>query len=284
MIESTGHVRVGDIQMFVLAVGTGPPLLTIHGGPGLGHVYLRPLDALADDHRVIYFDQRGAGRTEPGDPSKLTFAGALEDLDGLRAALGLERVDLLAHSIGGHLAYLYAARQPEHVGRVVLVDVGPPFDEELGERMGAAFEARLDPEDVAERSAIEASGSFRRREPEAVERWVRSLYAPFFDDRAIARRLAYGLTRIGASTVVGGEERIMATLAELDPLGSLGEIRSPTLVVHGERDPIPAAFSKLLADAIPGARFELIPGVNHFAFIEDPGSFLPPVRAFLSEQ
>ena len=74
----------------------------------------------------------------------------------------------------------------------------------------------------------------------------------------------------------------MGTLAELDPVGSLGRIQCPALVIHGELDPIPVAFSRLLADAIPGARFDLIPGVNHFAFVEDPGPFLDRVRDFLA--
>ena len=282
MAGSTSHVRVGDIDIFVVTVGGGRPLLVIHGGPGLGTAYVRALDALGDGHQVIYFDQRGAGQSDLGDPARLTFAGALDDVEGLRAALGLEQFDLLGHSIGGHLAYLYAARQPERVRSLVLVDVGPPFVEDLGEQLGAAMGSRRTHEDDAELVAIQASAAFREREPGAVDRWVRNVYAPFFRDRGAMSRIDFGLTAVGARNLVGGEERIMGTLAELDPVGSLGRIQCPTLVIHGELDPIPVAFSKLLADAIPGARFDLIPGVNHFAFVEDLEPFLGRVRDFLA--
>jgi proline iminopeptidase len=282
MTETGSHVRVGDVEFFVVTVGDGPPLLVIHGGPGLGHSYLRSLDALAHERQVIYYDQRGAGRSATVDPASLTFAGLLEDLEGLRAALGLEQVDLLGHSLGGHPAYLYAARHPDRVRSLLLVDVGPPFDEELGERMGAEFASRRTREDDAARRAIERSPSFRAREPEAVDAWVRNVYTPMFRDRATIGRLPFDLTAVGAPNVVGGEERIMGTLAELDPLGSLARIRCPTLVVHGALDPIPAAFSRLLAATIPGATFALIPEVSHFAFAEDPEPFFATVRAFLA--
>jgi pimeloyl-ACP methyl ester carboxylesterase len=83
-------VGLGDIDQYVVSVGAGKPLL-ICGGPQLGHTYMRTLDVLADAHELIYFDARGTGRTELGHPSKLTFADAVADLEGLRAGLGIER-------------------------------------------------------------------------------------------------------------------------------------------------------------------------------------------------
>jgi pimeloyl-ACP methyl ester carboxylesterase len=80
-------VKVRDVDVHVVRVGRGSPLV-VCGGPQLGHPYLRALDPLSAERELIYFDARGSGRTDLGDPSQLSFAGAIEDLEGLREALG----------------------------------------------------------------------------------------------------------------------------------------------------------------------------------------------------
>jgi pimeloyl-ACP methyl ester carboxylesterase len=137
------HAR--DINVHVLAVGSGPPLLVV-GGPQLGHQYMRALDALADHFQVVYYDARGSGRTETGDPSQLSFSGAVEDLEALRHAFELDRISVLGHSLGGHVAYLYAARHPEHMESLILVDIGPPLDEEFMRRFWSAMQSRRSPD------------------------------------------------------------------------------------------------------------------------------------------
>ena len=91
-----------------------------------------------------------------------------------------------------------------------------------------------------------------------------------------------GFTAITAANVLDYEGRLVASLAQEDPLSRLAMIRCPTLVVHGEIDPIPVAFGQLLADSIPGAEFALLPGANHFPFVEDRDQFERAVRTFLS--
>jgi pimeloyl-ACP methyl ester carboxylesterase len=78
------------------------------------------------------------------------------------------------------------------------------------------------------------------------------------------------------------EERLMSTLDAVDPVGSLGRVDCRTLVVHGEADPIPWEFGKLIADHIPAARLVVIPGASHFPFVEDRAAFLAAVRDFAS--
>jgi len=91
-----------------------------------------------------------------------------------------------------------------------------------------------------------------------------------------------GFTPITAANVFDYEERLVASLAQEDPLARLAMIRCPTLVVHGELDPIPVAFGRLLADSIPGGEFALLPGASHFPFLEDRDEFDRAVRPFLS--
>lgn len=199
------RVKVRDIDIHVVRVGRGSPLV-ICGGPQLGHPYLRALDALSDEREVIYFDARGSGRTELGDSSQLTFAGAIDDLEGLREALGIERFSILGHSLGGHVAYLYAARHPERVESLVLVDVGPPLTEELASRLWRAMQAQRTADDDADLQRIGTSAAFQAREPRAVEDYILNIYAPFFRDRRTIPTIDLGFTEITAANVVDYEE------------------------------------------------------------------------------
>jgi proline iminopeptidase len=281
METATQTVKLDDIEVFVVRVGVGRPFM-VCGGPQLGHRYMRRLDFLADEHELIYYDARGSGQTELGDSSELTFARAVADLEGLRAGLGLERFSVIGHSLGGHVAYLYASRYPERVEALVLVDVGPPFAEDQAAELGSAMTSSRTPEDDARLEQIQASAAFGRREPKAVEDFILNIYTPFFRDRRSIEMVDLGFTAITAANVLDYEERLVASLAAEDPLSRLAMIRCPTLVVHGGLDPIPVAFGRLLADSIPGAEFALLPEARHFPFVEDRDEFDRAVRPFLS--
>ena len=138
------------------------------------------------------------------------------------------------------------------------------------------------PEDDARLEEIQRSDAFGRRDPKAVEDIILNVYTPFFRDRSSIKTVDLGFTAITAANVLDYEERLVASLAQEDPLARLAMIRCPTLVVHGELDPIPVAFGRLLADSIPGAEFALLPGASHFPFVEDRDEFERTVRPFLS--
>lgn len=280
MAATVQTVRVRDIDVNVVRVGRGSPLL-ISGGPQLGHPYLRGLDAFADEHEVIYYDARGTGGSELGDPSQLTLGGAVEDLEALRGALDMERFSILGHSLGGHIAYLYASAHPAFVEALILVDAGPPLAEDLGAQLWGAMQAKRTADDDAELQLLGASVEFAAREPQTVERYILNIYMPFFSDRRTIATLGLGFTDMTAANVIDYEDRLVATLASQDPLGSLARISCPTLVVHGELDPIPVEFSRFLADRIPGAQLTIIPGGGHFPFIEEDDLFQRAVREFL---
>jgi len=278
---ATRAVTLDDIEVSVVRVGTGGPLL-ICGGPQLGHSYMRQLDFLADARELIYYDARGSGMTPLGASSELTFARAVADLEGLRAGLGLERFGLLGHSLGGHVAYLYASAHPDRVDSLILVDVGPPFAVDQAAALGIAMTSSRTPDDDAKLAEIQGSAAFGRREPKVVEDFILNIYAPFFRDRRSIEMVDWGFTAITAANVLDYEERLVASLAHENPMARLAMVRCPTLVAHGELDPIPVAFGRFLADAIPGAEFALLPGASHFPFIEDRDQFERAVRTFLS--
>jgi proline iminopeptidase len=274
---------VKDVELYYERLGEGPPLVLVHGGPGIGHHYLRQgMDGLADaGFEVIYYDQRGSGGTPLGDPDRVTFAGGIEDLDRLRGELGLEELNLVGHSFGAVLALLYAAQHPERVRCLVLCNTAPPFVPAAQSTFMSSMEKRRRPEDEAEKKRIEESDAFRHRDPAGLERYIKLRYAPFFRDRENMERATFGFNQNTASNVVEASERTFRDFKVHDPEGSLAKVRCPTLVVHGEHDPVPQEFARMIAEGIKGGEYAFIEGSSHFAYLEDPALFLGAVLPFL---
>jgi proline iminopeptidase len=110
--------------------GAGTPLIVANGGPGFDHSYLLcgdVWDTLAKGRKVVFYDQRGNGlSSELKDGQPCGLAEQIDDLDALRAHLGFEKLDLLGHSWGGYLVMAYAARHPERVAHLMIVDSAAP--------------------------------------------------------------------------------------------------------------------------------------------------------------
>lgn len=136
------------------AAAAGDTVLVLHGGWGADHSYL--LDALrplGDAHRLVLYDQRGSLRS-PAPDSTITLARLVADLESLRQEIGVDRVTLMAHSMGNHLAYAYLAAHPEHVRGLVLVGAVLPTAFSM-EGPGAAFLAAVWPD--ADTTAVRAT-------------------------------------------------------------------------------------------------------------------------------
>lgn len=275
-------VPVGDIEIACTIVGEGAPLVVLHGAIGLGSTYMRALDLWGQELQLIHYDQRGSGNTPVGDVQRVSFAGGVEDLEGLRQGLGLGRVQVLGHSAGAYLAALYAAQQPTSTAGAVLLNPGPPLAPALMERFGTAMSSRRSLDDDAARKAIEESEEFRAGRPDALERHQLNTFIPFFKERVTLERVSLGFTEITAANVQQAPQRMMGSLGALDPLKTFAGIEAPTLVVHSELDPIPAEWSRFLAATIPNADFALIEGGSHFPMVEDAEQLRSTVMPWLS--
>jgi proline iminopeptidase len=262
-------LAVGDIEVACTLVGEGVPVVVLHGAIGLGSSYMRSLDPWGEELQLVYYDQRGSGHTPLGDVRRVSFAGGIEDLEGVREALGLDRIALVGHSAGAHLAALYAGLHPATTSSLVLLNAGPPLVPELMTRFGGAMTARRTPVDDDARRAIEESDAFRAGQPAALEAHQLNTFLPFFRDRATAARVSLGFTEITAANVQAAPERMIGSLGALDPMGTYAAIECPSLVVHSGADPIPAEWSRLLAGTIPDADYSVIENGSHFSHIED---------------
>jgi proline iminopeptidase len=279
-----GTVTAADTELAYLWIGTGTPMVVMPGGPRMGFAHLRVgFDHLANGCALVYYDERGSGASPLGDPTLVSTAGTLSDLDALLAGLGIERAILAGHSLAAHMVALYAATRPERVIALVLANPAPPLVPELMEQFGKEMASRRPPEDVEEMKRIEESAEYEARDPETLERHYRLRYGPFFGERENALQADFGFTEITAANVIEASGRQLSDFRDHVLPEKLGSISCPTLVVHAELDPIPVESSRFIAEAIPDAELVVISGENHFAFIENPDAFAAAIKPFLAE-
>jgi proline iminopeptidase len=283
-VPREGTLSVADTELAYLRLGDGPPVVVMPGGPRFGYAYLRKgFDLLANGREVVYYDERGSGASALGDPELVSTAGTLSDLDGLLDGLGIERTTLVGHSLAAHMVALYAATQPERVSALVLANPGPPLVPELMESFGKEMGSRRPTEDAEEIARIEESPEYKARDAKTLEQYYRLRHGPFFRDRDNALQADFGFTQITAENVIEAAPRVFRDFADHDLPGKLATISCPTLVVHGEVDPIPVESSRFIADAIPHGQLLVIPGGSHYALVEDPDTFAASIEPFLRD-
>lgn len=256
--------------------GAGQPVVVLHGGPGADHGYLLPgFDALADGRELIYYDQRGGGRSAVARDVPVGWTEHVADLEGLREHWGIERLTLAGYSWGGLLALLYALEHPERIGRLALVSPAPTW-RAARERFEAEFQRRnLSPALQEARRELRESG-LREHDPAAYQQRLFELsVTPYFHDPAKARELTP--FRITGRT----QKEVWQSLGDYDLRPRLPQLRGThTLVLHGEDDPIPIAAARTTAGLI-GAEFHPVPNCGHVPYVEAPGDFRRTVGAFL---
>jgi proline iminopeptidase len=269
-------VPVRGVELFVRRIGAGRPAVVLHGGPGAHHDYLLPgFDALADGRELVYYDQRGGGRSPVARDVPVGWTEQVADLEALRAYWGFDRLTLAGYSWGGLLALLYSLAHPDRVERLALVSPAPTW-RAARERFEAAFARRnLDPAFQEARRELRESG-LRERDPAAFQQRIFELsVAPYFFDPARARELVP--FRVTGRT----QQEVWHSLGDYDLRPRLPELRGlPSLVIHGEDDPIPIEAARVTAELI-GAEFHPLARCGHVPYVEAFEQFKELIGSFL---
>ena len=165
---SEGLIPLEKASLFFREIGQGPPIIVLHGGPDFDHDYLLPdIDRLANAFRLIYYDQRGRGRSS-GEvrPEDVSLASDLKDLDRVREHFQLESTAVLGHSWGAILALEYALRHPTRVSHLILMNPAPASArdraisrEAYSQKLGA---------DMDRQAEITAGPAYKQGDPAAV--------------------------------------------------------------------------------------------------------------------
>ncbi len=269
----------------------GAPLVLLNGGPGDDHRYLRPVaERLAAGRACVLYDQRGCGasRLDRLDGDTLHIDRFVADLDALREALGVARIDLFGHSWGALLALLYAIAHPGAVARQVLVGMGP-LSPALADVATANLhqpltedERRALAELRAARKAAAAAGDWARH-AELHIRQMRdyAVRAWFFDPAAGARFADAFAAGYGYNPHI--TPHVWPTVQAIDILARAAGLAVPTLVVYGEQDFEPTAQAYLLGAVMPHVTACLINRCGHVPWLEQADAFYGAVERFLAD-
>ncbi|GMR10541.1 MAG: proline iminopeptidase-family hydrolase [Anaerolineae bacterium] len=281
--EGFVDVPGGRVWYRIVASGDRPPLLVLHGGPGMPHDYLEPLEALADERSVVFYDQLGCGNSEkPDDVELWNIERFVEELDVIVKWLRLEHFIILGHSWGSMLATDYMLTNPS--GPVGLILAGPCLNVEQWLRDASAYRRAL-PEEVRKTlDRHEAAGSIESEEyEEATAAFYRRHFCRLDPWPAALQRTWDRIALPVYNTMWGPTEfRQTGNLGGYDRTDRLHEIALPTLFTCGRFDEASPEATVMYQSLLPGSELVVFEKSSHTPHLEEQESYIREVRHFLN--
>lgn len=289
------YVDVGGVLIYTVTFGLGEPLVILHGGPGASHDYFLPyLLPLARHNRLVFIDERGSGKSEKlEDAKRYTVETMVEDVEAVRLALGLGKINVLGHSFGGVLAQAYALKYQANLSHLVLCSTfhSTKALNEVFRQMKAKMPAEL----RSRIEAMEAEGLYghgkdyeqgRYTSDYMIAAWGEGYFPylylnrpdPNFDPAQMGST-AWDLYREMWGS--DGEFVVDGNLVSVEYADRLGTLKVPTLVTVGDHDECDPSLSRTMNGLIPGSKLVILPKSGHMTFVDQPALFVRAVDSFL---
>jgi pimeloyl-ACP methyl ester carboxylesterase len=282
------RISVGDVSLWFdvsgpavipdgAAVIERPTLVAVHGGPGADHINLKDaLAPLADHFQLLFYDQRGHGRSDRSTAEFWSQRTWATDLKELCDALGLSRPVVLGSSFGGRVALTYAGLFPGHARGVILANTtGGRTDDQLSveifRRLGGAEAAAAAERDFTEKSE-ESRTEFRR------------VCGPLYTSKPWSAAELQQQRARSIQTLDVNVHFFRDEAPHFSPWSLLDRVTSPVLILAGEDDPVcPLPVVTELASRLPAETTSLVclPGARHAIFRDRPDLAFPAVEEFV---
>jgi proline iminopeptidase len=296
--QQEGYVDAHGVLIYFVAFGAGSPLVVVHGGPGANHDYFLPwLLPMARNHRLIFIDERGSGRSQRlQDASLYTVEAMVEDVEDVRAALNLGKISLLGHSYGGVLAQAYALKYQQNLTHLILNSTFPST-RQMNEVL-AREKAQMPPAKLARLNRLEQAGLFGKGEAWEHGRYPAEYatlawgpgYFPFLYgarpdsayDPATGAPTNWELYR--AMWGEHGEFVIDGNLKSVEYVDRLPSIHVSTLILVGDHDECDPSLSREMHEKIAGSQLVILPNSGHMNFVDQPDLWHQAIEEFLSDK
>ena len=290
-----GFVDANGVLIYYTEIGHGDPLVILHGGPGASHSYFLPyLVPLARNNRVIFIDERGSGRSEKlEDVKQYTVENMADDVEAVRAALGLGQINLMGHSYGGVLAQAYAFKYQQNLKHLILCSTFYSTKEinevfvRMKQNMPKELRARID--------KMEEKGLFghgkdyeknRYTEAYMIAAWGDGYFPYLYQnhpdpsyDPTDTSGMAWDLYREMWGS--HGEYVIDGNLTSVEYGDRLSQIKVPTLITAGDHDESDPKMSREMHEKIKDSRLTIFPKSGHMTFVDQPTMFIKAINDFL---
>ncbi|WP_158944175.1 alpha/beta fold hydrolase [Granulicella sp. S190] len=285
---ATGIVHTHDVDLAYEVYGapsSSTPAIVINGGPGFLHNYMLLSDVftgrLAQNRQVIFYDQRGVGKSKLLNPlAPVDMAAQVADLEAIRAKLGFQTFDIIGHSWGGLLAMGYAAAHPDHIHKFVIIDSAAP---KLSQTL--FMFKQFYPDELAkekQQDAVKTSADSTIESGQSLRRFLRrDFYSKENFDRYIAPLSDQALADVSNDKMDEAVEKAV-TSVDLNP--NLHNFHFPALIMSGRYDINVAPLTAWkIYKAIPNSKLSIFEKSGHFPFYEEEDQFLKVLNNFLAD-
>jgi proline iminopeptidase len=294
------YLQVNKARIWVELEGKGRPLFLLAGGPGSSHAYMHQFSRLKEEHLLVYLDSYGRGRSDTAlQVSEYGLNRDVEDMEGVRKALGFDKIDVLGHSYGGVLAQAYAVKYRESVAHLVLANTF--FSGEMWQANDDNSNKEIEtnyPEIWKDLMAIRLEGarssdpahqhiygqvpygflyaynpaSFESAPSDSVIRAEKKMPHP----HKFNSKLYYQFVGVDGDFIIGGD------IANMDFRKELKSLTMPMLIYTGRYDRVAVPkFALLYAHYAPQARFVIFEKSGHNPQVEEPAKLFPLLKEFL---
>jgi proline iminopeptidase len=294
MLTGPHEVVANGVRLWYSVAGTSapqsPPVLFLHGGPGYNSYSFTQLEGplLEKSLRMVYLDERGSGKSERPWTRDYKMQTLVEDVESLRRTLGIDRLAIIGHSFGGMLALEYAAAHPEHVAKLVLVDI--LYDAPLQCRYRRQGLAELRPEAYARvaKDTMDSTG-VRHSDCELEFNALRGAERESFSNEmmfpdSVRRTLQDSVDKASGLRNTGELSNALFSAGLLNyQFRAFDRITMPVLVVAGGKDrAVGGPPQAELAKRLPHAKLVVLERGGHFPYLEEPERFAREVTAFVT--
>jgi len=286
-VMNEGVEQINGVNQYYRIIGEGEPFVVLHGGPGMYHDELLPFfTEFAKNHKVIFYDQRGNGRSPLAEVSEETFSTELlvDDLEEFRKFFKIDALNIIGHSWGGLLGMYYAAKYPEHVKRLILVCSAPSNTELLIASYKNQI-SRFTPEEWQYIQELWSSEAYKAGDPDIHNEAMRlsegktfynkSLIDSYMEAAQFSKETALNAVELED---LGRDMKLSITVEE-----GLAGFNAPTLLINGREDFIVQEVPERIHQLIPGSKIVWIEESGHYPFIEQNTVFTDALNQFIEE-
>ncbi len=232
---------------------------------------------------MIFYDQRGCGQsTGEINANTINIKTFVADLDTIRQAFNFQKISILGHSWGGFLAMQYTITHPNQVNKLILSNSIPASSEEYA-LFGQEWARRMAPYQK-ELENIHHTKEFIEGDSKIMEKMYRMIFRTYCynSDRAnlLSLRMTPSASINGSKVYDNFRENIFDKSFNL--YESLQLLNIPTLVLHGDADPIPPITAQKIHESIKSSTYILMKDCGHFPYVEDPNVFFKHLELFLN--